>query len=172
MRPGMATEATRSDRIELRATREEKQLISEAAAHEQLDVTRFIMRNVLPVARGVVEQSERIVLSERDSKRVLRLLEKPPKPTAALIAAARRLAKARAAESSGVRKRSADATIARISSAALRNSTTIYAATRGRITNPAAPRPLRQSHQTTLRGSLAITRSVRVQLNLQRSRPQ
>ena len=90
----MATAATRNDRIELRATREEKRLISEAAAYEQLDITRFIMRNVLPVARGVVERSGRIVLSERDSKRVLQLLEKPPKPTAALIAAAKRLAKA------------------------------------------------------------------------------
>jgi uncharacterized protein (DUF1778 family) len=90
----MATAATRNDRIELRATCEEKRLISEAAAYEQLDITRFIMRNVLPVARGVVERSGRIVLSERDSKRVLQLLEKPPKPTAALIAAARRLAKA------------------------------------------------------------------------------
>lgn len=90
----MATAASRNDRIELRATREEKQLISEAAAHEQLDITQFIMRNVLPVARGVVKRSQRIVLSERDSKRVLRLLEKPPKPTAALVAAARRLAKA------------------------------------------------------------------------------
>ncbi|MFZ0887677.1 MAG: DUF1778 domain-containing protein [Candidatus Binataceae bacterium] len=90
----MTTATARTDRIELRATRQEKQLISEAAAHEQLDVTRFIMRNVLAVARGVVERSERIVLSERDSKRVLRLLEKPPKPTAALIAAARRLARA------------------------------------------------------------------------------
>lgn len=90
----MTTATARTDRIELRATRQEKQLISEAAAHEQLNVTRFIMRNVLAVARGVVERSERIVLSERDSKRVLRLLEKPPKPTAALIAAARRLARA------------------------------------------------------------------------------
>jgi uncharacterized protein (DUF1778 family) len=52
------------------------------------------MRSVLPVARGVVERTERIVLSERDSKRVLQLLEKPPKPTAVLIAAARRLARA------------------------------------------------------------------------------
>jgi len=90
----MNTASARSDRIELRATREEKKLISDAAAHEQLDVTRFIMRNVLPVARNVVERSERIVLSRRDSKRVLQLLEKPPKPVAALIAAARRLPKA------------------------------------------------------------------------------
>ncbi len=86
--------STRDDRIELRATREEKRLIAEAAAREQLDVTRFIMRNVLPVAREVVRRSERIVLSERDSKRVLELLDKPPKPTDALIAAARRHAKA------------------------------------------------------------------------------
>ena len=88
------TAPARDDRIELRATREEKRLIAEAAAREQLDVTRFIMRNVLPIAREVVRRSERIVLSERDSKRVLELLEKPPKPTEALIAAARRRAKA------------------------------------------------------------------------------
>ncbi len=89
----MAGAAARNDRIELRATHDEKRLIAEAAAHEQLDVTRFIMRNILPVAREVVNRSERIVLSERDSKRVLELLEKPPKPTAALLAAARRRAK-------------------------------------------------------------------------------
>jgi uncharacterized protein (DUF1778 family) len=90
----MAGTAARNDRIELRATRDEKRLISEAAAQEQLDVTRFIMRNILPVAREVINRSERIVLSVRDSKRVLELLEKPPKPTPALIAAARRRAKA------------------------------------------------------------------------------
>ena len=85
---------TRHDRIELLATREEKRLIAEAAAREQLDLTRSITRSVLPVARKVVRRSERIVLSERDSKRVLELLKKPPKPTEALIAAARHRAKA------------------------------------------------------------------------------
>ena len=90
----MPSATARSDRIELRATPEEKQLIAEAAAREQLDVTRFIMRNILPVARKTIERSERIMLSQRDSRRVLQLLEKPPKPTPALIAAARRLARA------------------------------------------------------------------------------
>ena len=47
------------------------------------------MRTALPVARDVVERNERIVLSERDTLRVLELLESPPKPTAALLAAAR-----------------------------------------------------------------------------------
>ncbi len=90
----MATNGvTRADRIELRATKEEKRLLAAAAAYERLDVTSFIMRNVLPAAREVVEHAERIVLSARDSDRVLKLLENPPKPTSALMAAAHRSAR-------------------------------------------------------------------------------
>jgi|HubBroStandDraft_2_1064218.scaffolds.fasta_scaffold61700_2 uncharacterized protein (DUF1778 family) len=37
-----------------------------------------------------MDRIDRTVLSERDSKRVLKLLENPPKPTAALKAAAER----------------------------------------------------------------------------------
>jgi uncharacterized protein (DUF1778 family) len=88
-----ANTATRDDRIELRTTREEKRLLASAAAHERLDVTSFIMRKVLPAAREIVDRAERIVLSERDTARVLKLLEHPPKPTAALLAAARRRAR-------------------------------------------------------------------------------
>jgi uncharacterized protein (DUF1778 family) len=89
----MDTSATaRGDRIELRATRQEKRLLSSAAAYERLDLTSFIMRKVLPAAREIVERAERIVLSERDSARVLKLLEAPPKPARALLAAARRRA--------------------------------------------------------------------------------
>ena len=82
--------AAREDRIELRATKEEKRLLAAAAAHERLDLTSFIMRKVMPAAREVVDRAERIVLSDRDSARVLQLLEHPPKPRPALIAAARR----------------------------------------------------------------------------------
>jgi uncharacterized protein (DUF1778 family) len=85
-----ANTATRDDRIELRATREEKRLLAAAAAYERLDVTSFIMRNVLPAAREVMNRAERISLSERDTQRVLDLLENPPEPTSALLAAARR----------------------------------------------------------------------------------
>ncbi|PWG61680.1 type II toxin-antitoxin system TacA family antitoxin [Spiribacter halobius] len=84
--------AAREDRIELRATNEEKQLLATAAAYERLDVTTYIMRTMLPAAREVVDRAERIVLSERDSARVLDLLENPPEPTPALMAAARRRA--------------------------------------------------------------------------------
>ena len=84
------TVAARTDRIELRATKEEKRLLAAAAALERLGVTSFILRNALPAAREVVDRSERIVLSERDTARVLELLENPPTPTPALLAAARR----------------------------------------------------------------------------------
>jgi uncharacterized protein (DUF1778 family) len=85
-----STSTARADRIELRATKEEKRLLAAAAAHERMDVTSFVMRKVLPVAREVVDRAERIVLSKRDTERVLKLLENPPKPTQALLAAARR----------------------------------------------------------------------------------
>lgn len=88
--PGKAT--AREDRIELRATKEEKRLLAAAAAYERSDLTSFIMRNVLPAARDAVDRAERIVLSERDTLRVLELLENPPEPTPALLAAARRRA--------------------------------------------------------------------------------
>ncbi|MBT3072196.1 DUF1778 domain-containing protein [Rhodomicrobium sp. Az07] len=83
-------QSNRDDRIELRTTRDEKRLLAAAAALERLDVTSFIMRAVLPAARDVIEKAERISLSERDSLRVLDLLENPPAPTPALLAAARR----------------------------------------------------------------------------------
>lgn len=84
------TRAPREERIELRATKEEKRLLTTAATYERLDLTSFVMRNALPVAREIVDQAERIVLSERDTERVLDLLENPPEPTPALMEAARR----------------------------------------------------------------------------------
>ena len=87
----MATSAsTRDDRIELRATKEEKRILVAAAAQERLDVTSFIMLLALPAAREVVDRAQRIVLSKRDSERVLNLLENPPKPTRMLLDAAKR----------------------------------------------------------------------------------
>lgn len=85
-----SSEGARGERIELRATKEEKRLLSEAAAHERLDVTTFVMRAALPAAKEIVDRADRIVLSERDTARILKLLENPPKPSPALIAAARR----------------------------------------------------------------------------------
>ena len=82
--------ATRNDRIELRASRQQKLLLAAAARYEHLDLTSFVLRTALPAAEEIVARHERISLSPRDSLRVLELLERPPKPTPALRAAAKR----------------------------------------------------------------------------------
>lgn len=79
----------RSDRIELRATRDEKRLLARAAAEERLDLTSFILRAALPEAHRIVDEAEKIVLSRRDRERVLQLLENPPAAPERLIRAAR-----------------------------------------------------------------------------------
>jgi len=87
----MSTPSTsRDDRIELRASRGQKRLLAAAAAYEHLDLTSFVMRTALPIAEEIVARHERVVLTPRDSVRVLEILEHPPKPTAALRAAVKR----------------------------------------------------------------------------------
>lgn len=83
------TAVNRDDRLELRTTREEKRLLAAAAAYERLDMTSFVMRSALTAARKVVDRNERITLSERDTERILALLDNPPKPSKVLLAAAR-----------------------------------------------------------------------------------
>ena len=43
-----------------------------------------------PIRSRTANADSNIMLSQRDSERVLKLLENPPKPTPALLAAARR----------------------------------------------------------------------------------
>lgn len=80
---------SRSDRIELRASPDEKALLVKAAAIERLDLTSFVMRTVLSHAEHVVTRAERLEISPRDSVKVMQLLESPPPPPESLIAAAR-----------------------------------------------------------------------------------
>jgi uncharacterized protein (DUF1778 family) len=88
--PAQTTPRTRDDRIELRASREQKRTLAAAAAYEHLDLTSFVLRTALPAAEEIVARHERILLSARDTVRIMELLDRPPKPTAALRAAAKR----------------------------------------------------------------------------------
>ena len=80
-----------NNRMALRIRPADKARLMRASALEHTDLTDFILRNVLRAADAVIEQAERVGLSERDSLRVLKLLEHPPAPNARLMAAARAL---------------------------------------------------------------------------------
>jgi uncharacterized protein (DUF1778 family) len=70
---------------------EDKVLLVRAATHAQTDLTTFVVRHAVQAARSVIAEAERVVLSERDSVRVLDALEDPPQPNAKLMAAAHAL---------------------------------------------------------------------------------
>lgn len=96
--PAVESEISRSERMELRATKREKALLARAAALEHLDVTSFVLRVVLPEAQSIVDQHGRIVLSERATDLILDLLENPPDPPPALSKAFRAMQEHRVAD--------------------------------------------------------------------------
>lgn len=84
-----------SGRVEIRIDPEIKATLARAAALEHLDLTAFILRAALPAAQAVIERAEQIALTERDSLKVLALLENPPTANSRLRRAAANLGKAR-----------------------------------------------------------------------------
>jgi uncharacterized protein (DUF1778 family) len=82
-----------NSRMSLRISAEEKTLLLRAVALSRTDLTDFVLRHALLAAKAVIEEADRVKLSERDSFRVLDLLENPPAPNAKLLAAARALPK-------------------------------------------------------------------------------
>ena len=67
--PQIAVES--NDRMSLRIASEEKSLLMRAAALQHTNMTEFVIRNVVSAARKVIEQNERLELTERDSLHVL-----------------------------------------------------------------------------------------------------
>jgi uncharacterized protein (DUF1778 family) len=76
-----------NQRMYLRVRPEQKATLMRAAALRHTDLTDFVLQPALREAKAVIEESERIVLSERDSRLVLDLLENPPAPNAKVRAA-------------------------------------------------------------------------------------
>ena len=63
---------------------EEKSLLVRAAVLQHTNLTEFVIRTAVATARAVIDQSERLDLSQRDSLQVLGLLDNPPEPKAFL----------------------------------------------------------------------------------------
>jgi len=80
-----------NSRMSLRIRREDKALLMRAVAYQHTDLTDFVLRNAIQAAKAAIAQAERVLLTERDSLRVLDALENPPRPNAKLLAAAKAL---------------------------------------------------------------------------------
>ena len=78
-----------NNRLALRVRPDDKAVIMRAVALAQTDMTTFILRTALREAESVIEEHERVKLSQRDSRLVMELLENPPKANANLRKAAR-----------------------------------------------------------------------------------
>ncbi len=77
-----------NSRVSLRIPAKDKALLVRAVALQQTSLTDFVIRHAVEAAQTVIDQAERFTLSERDSLRVLELLEDPPPPNAKLMKAA------------------------------------------------------------------------------------
>ena len=80
-----------NSRMSLRIPPAEKALLMRAVTLKRTSLTDFVIRTAVAAARDVIEQTERVQLSERDSLRVLEMLDNPPAPNERLKAAARAL---------------------------------------------------------------------------------
>jgi uncharacterized protein (DUF1778 family) len=80
-----------NERMNLRIRRDQKATLLRAAALRNTDLTDFVIHNALREAEAVIQEADHLKLSERDSLRVLDLLENPPAPNAKLLNTAKAL---------------------------------------------------------------------------------
>jgi uncharacterized protein (DUF1778 family) len=80
-----------NERMNLRIRRDQKATLLRAAALRNTDLTDFVIQNALREAEAVIQEADHLKLSERDSLRVLDLLENPPAPNAKLLNTAKAL---------------------------------------------------------------------------------
>jgi len=73
------------DRIDLRVTRDQKEVLARAAVLSGLSMSSFLVAKALNEAKRIVARSESIVLSSRDRDQFYSLLKKAPKPNRNLV---------------------------------------------------------------------------------------
>ncbi|MBI3298459.1 MAG: DUF1778 domain-containing protein [Elusimicrobia bacterium] len=82
--------ATKTDRLDMRLTTEQKDLLERAAAISGQPLTGFALSHLLEAAQDLIESHQRTVLSLQDGRRFLEILEADEVPAPALTAALRR----------------------------------------------------------------------------------
>lgn len=84
--------AARGNRVDFRVSPETKDLLVRAATLRGSNLTAFVLESAQERAVELIEQYERLRLTDRDRDRLLAALEHPPAPTEALRRAFRKYA--------------------------------------------------------------------------------
>lgn len=82
----------KSERLQLRCDESAKSKIERAAAYERKSVSEFVVERAVSAAERVIEEHDRVTLSEPDWNIFYAALAKPPAPNPTLKAAFRRFA--------------------------------------------------------------------------------
>ncbi len=85
--------AVKAARLEMRLTKEQKELLERAAAITGLDLTSFALSLLTDQAQALLEKHARTELTLRDRERFLEIIESEKEPAPALKAAAKRYRK-------------------------------------------------------------------------------
>ena len=68
----------KDNRIDLRVTQEQKELLERAAALKGISVSAYTLFHVLPAAKQDLDSHERLILSDRDRDLFMSVMENPP----------------------------------------------------------------------------------------------
>jgi uncharacterized protein (DUF1778 family) len=81
---------SREQRVEIRIRPQDKKVLEKAASSYGLSLSAFMLSNSLKAAQEGISAQERITLSGDEWNSFMRALEHPPRPSKALMDAAKR----------------------------------------------------------------------------------
>ena len=87
-KPAKPTKPARTDRIDIRLTSAQKELLEHATALQGRTVTAFILASAEEAAHKAIKEHETVRLSERDREVFVDALLNPPRPSDHLRTAA------------------------------------------------------------------------------------
>ncbi|WP_298916710.1 DUF1778 domain-containing protein [uncultured Nostoc sp.] len=81
---------SKAERLEVRITKEQKEIFQRAAEIQGRTLTDFVISSVMNVAKQIIQENEMMILSREDQEVFVEALLNPPEPSAKLKTAAQR----------------------------------------------------------------------------------
>ena len=79
--------ASKRNRIDLRVSKEQKDLLETAASLKGISLSAYLLANCLEIAQEDIAKHQKLVLSDRDRDLFLSLIANPPQPKQDLLEA-------------------------------------------------------------------------------------